>query len=250
MESAHSQLLMSARDQVTGATCPVVTSRSAVFAKFVRTPVFLYVLLIYRISSPTTLLALPHDLLEQILLYLDAEDVRKCTLVSKRINDFILSSVILRYRLACHAAGVVDNPYCTLSFAERYEALMKREKAWCRFQPTFIKTFDDAHKPVSICDLTSGVYVSDDSEGHNLHYCFLPSTPDDVLRWTTVPSHAPTKNWNSRPLYILEVGMAVDEHDLMVNVISCVLQNLFYECRFSLQMPGRRMMIKEAIQYT
>ncbi|KAF8335207.1 hypothetical protein F5887DRAFT_1079286 [Amanita rubescens] len=210
---------MSARDQVTGATCPVVT-RSAVFAKFVHTPVFLYVLLIYRISSPTTLLALPHDLLEQTFLYLDAEDVRKCTLVSRRINDFILSSVILRYRLACHAAGVVDNPYCTLSFAKRYEALMKREKAWCRFQPAFIKTFNDVYKPISICDLTSGVYLYGDREGHNVHYCFLPSTPDDVLRWTTVPGHAPIKNWNHSRVNILEVGMAVEEHDLMVIVNS------------------------------
>jgi len=192
-------------------------------------PVFLHVLLIYRISSPTTLLALPHDVVERIFLYLDAEDVRKCTLVSMQLNSFIRSSVILRYRLACYVAGVVDNSYCTLSFAERYDALMKREKSWYRFQPAFMKTFDDAHEPFPICDLTSGVYLYGDSEGHNLHYCFLPSTPDDVLRWITIPSHAPIKNWNRDCVHIHKVGMAVDEHDLMINVISCVRQNLFYE---------------------
>ena len=226
MESTHGQSLRSARDEVTRATCPIVTE-GAIFAKFVRTTVFLYVLLIYRISSPTTLLALPQDVLERILLYLDVQDVRKCTMVSMQISDFIRSSVILRYRLACHAAGVVDNPYCALSFAERYEALMKQEKAWCMFQPAFIKTFDDAHEPFPICDLTSGVYLYGDSEGHNLHYCLLPSTPDDALRWTTIPSHAPIKNWNHRRVHIHRVGIAIDEHDLMVNVISCVHQTCF-----------------------
>ena len=142
-------------------------------------------------------------------------------MVSMQINNFIHSSVTLRYRLACDAAGVVDNLYCTLSFAERHEALTKREKEGCRFQPGFIKMFDDAHKPFPICDLISGVYLYGDSEGHNLTYCSLPSTPDDILRWTTIPSHAPIKNWDHH-------WMAVDEHDLMVNVISCVHQNLFY----------------------
>ncbi|KAF8337266.1 hypothetical protein F5887DRAFT_890629, partial [Amanita rubescens] len=141
------------------------------------------------------LLALPHDLLERIFLYLDAQDVRRRTFVSRRINNFVPSSVILRYRLACHAAGVVDNPCCNLSFAERYEALIKREKAWWRFQPAFIKTFHDAFKASPICSLTSGVHLYGESGGRNLHYCFLPSTPDDVLRWTTIPSHAPVKNW-------------------------------------------------------
>ncbi|KAF8627030.1 hypothetical protein AX15_004565 [Amanita polypyramis BW_CC] len=203
VDSMRGKAPRSTRNEATGAMCPVVT-RSAVFDSA---------------NSPTTLLALPHDMLERILLYLDAEDVRKCTLVSMQINRFIRSSVILRYRLACYVAGVVDNPYCTLSFAERYDALMKREKAWCRFQPAFIKSFDDAHEPFPICNLTSGVYLYGDNEGHNLHCCFLPSTPDDVLQWITIPSHAPTKNWNRRCVHIHGVGVAVDEHDLMINVI-------------------------------
>jgi len=157
-------------------------------------------------------------------MHLDAQDVRKCMPVSKQINNFIHSSVILRYRLACHAAGVVDNTYCTLSFAARYEALMKREKEWCRFQPAFIKTFD-VHDRFPPCELTSGVYLYRDVSRHNLHYCFLPSTPDEVLRWTAVPNHTPIVEltWNRpRADIIREVRMAIDEHDLVVNVISCV----------------------------
>ena len=214
---------------VTGATCPILT-QSAFFEKFVRTSVFIYILLIHRISTPTTLLALPRELLEQIFLYLDAQDVRKCTLVSRRINDFTRSSLVLRHRLACDAAGVVDNPYCKFSVTERYDALMKREKAWRRFQPVFTKMFDDVHEPsFPTCSLTSSVYLYGEycDREDCLRYCFLPSTPDDVLRWTTiVPRHAPFTNWNHGKDSIRRVGMAVDEHDLVVNVISCVCQNL------------------------
>ncbi|KAF8316028.1 hypothetical protein F5887DRAFT_1167534 [Amanita rubescens] len=186
-------MTLSARDDVTGATC-----------------------------NPTTSLPLPGDLLEEIFMHLDAQDLRKCLPVSKQINNFIHSSVILRYRLACHAAGVVDNTYCTLSFAARYEALMKREKAWCRFQPAFIKTFDDVHNRYPVWDLTSGVYLyyfHVSVHIYHLHYCLLPSTPDDVLRWTAIPNHTPIVEltWNRpRADIIREAGMAIDEHDLMV----------------------------------
>jgi hypothetical protein len=184
-------------------------------------------LLIYRISNPTTLLPVPDDLLEQIFMHLDAQDVRKCMLVSKQINDFICSSMILRYRLACHAAGVVDNTYCTLSFAARYEALMKRERAWCRFQPAFIKTFgsDDVHSRFPMWNLTSGVYLTCDAFANNLRYCFLPSTPNDVLQWTTIPKHTPIVEltWNRPRADVTRgAGMAIDEHDLVVNVLWCV----------------------------
>src|SRR6266576_3025482 len=53
-----------------------------------------------------------------------------------------------------------------------------------------------ANQQFHTCDLKSRVYLYGDSEGHNLRYCFLPSAPDDVLRWTTVPSHAPIRGWD------------------------------------------------------
>lgn len=179
-------------------------------------------------SNPSTLLALPLDLLEQILLRMDAQDIRTCTLLSKGFNIFIRSSVVLQYLIACHAAGVVDNQRCKLPYAERHEALLKREKAWCRFQPVFTKTFDVPNElPFGIHKLTAGVFLLVDDNHRDLHYCTLPSTPDEVPQWATIHGHGPEKDWNGA---IVDVGMAVYEHDLIVNVISCVHNNLFHEC--------------------
>jgi len=186
-------------------------------------------------SSPSTLLALPLDLLEQILLRLDAQDIRTCALLSKEFNIFIRSSIVLQHLIACHAAGVVDNPHCKLSYAERYEALSKREKAWCRFQPVFKKTFDVPNEPCfGIHKLSGGIYLLGDSNRQDLRYCTLPSTPDEVPQWATIRGHGLKKDWKGA---IVNVGMAIYEHDLIVNVISFVHNNLFHGCLFSISLP-------------
>jgi hypothetical protein len=184
--------------------------------------------------NPSTLLALPLDLLEQILLQLDAQDVRTCALLSKEFNTFIRSSIVLQYLIACHAAGVVDNPHCKLSYAERYEALSKREKAWRRFQPLFTKKFNVPNKlPFGIHKLSAGVYLLGDSNGRDLRYCTLPSTPDEVPQWATIHGHGPKKDWNGA---VVNVGMAIYEHDLIVNVISFVHNNWIPGCLFSVSL--------------
>ncbi|KAF8329211.1 hypothetical protein F5887DRAFT_1111444 [Amanita rubescens] len=169
-------------------------------------------------SNPSTLLALPLDLREQILLQLDGQDIRTCTLLSKEFNIFIRSSIVLQYLIACHAAGVVDNPYCKLSYAERYEALSKREEAWRMFLPVFTRKFDVPNElRFGIHKLNAGVYLLGDSNGRDLRYCTLPSTPDEVPQWATIHGHGPQKDWNGS---IVNVGMAIYEHDLIVNVVS------------------------------
>ena len=125
------------------------------------------------------LLRLPHELLENILLQLDPLSVKACALWSREFITIIRSSIALRYLLACHAAGVVDNPRGKLSRAARYEALRKREKGWRRLQPVFTQTFDIRHAPSRTCGLTAGrgVYLP---RRRHLHYCTIPSTPNDV----------------------------------------------------------------------
>ncbi|KAF8335199.1 hypothetical protein F5887DRAFT_892119, partial [Amanita rubescens] len=178
------------------------------------------------------LLALPPDLLERILLQLDGQDVITCSLISRQFNIFIRSSIILQYRIACHAAGVVDNPHCKLSYPERHEALSKREMAWRRLQPVFTKTFDVPHVPSSLYDLTSGIYCSD-VENQHLHYCSLPSTPEDVLQWNTIYVHGPNKNGDE---CIADMGMAINEHDLIISIVSSRLDAPLNDAVYSLSM--------------
>ncbi len=166
------------------------------------------------------------------VLRLDTQDIRTCTLLSKEFNIFIRSSIVLQYLIACHAAGVVDNPRCKLSYAERYEALLKREKAWCRFQPVFGETFAVPNEPrFDIHKLSEGVYLLGDSNRRDLRCCTLPSTPDEVPQWATIHGHGPKRDWNG---VIIDVGMAVYEHDLIVNVVSFVHKTYFMECIFSI----------------
>src|SRR6266550_6591065 len=107
-------------------------------------------------------LALPDELIEQILLQLDPQDIRTCKLISREFNVFIRSSIVLQYLLACQAAGVIDNPHCNLPYADRYEVLLKREKAWSKLQPAFTTTFDATKEPSSIYDLTAGAFLLGD----------------------------------------------------------------------------------------
>ncbi|KAF8329212.1 hypothetical protein F5887DRAFT_1142549 [Amanita rubescens] len=168
----------------------------------------------------STLLALPLDLREQILVQLDGQDIRTCTLLSKEFNVFIRSSIVLQYLIACHAAGVVDNPRCKLSYAERYEALLKREEAWYRFQPVFTETFDvQSERQFGIHRLSAGIYLLGDNNRRDLRYCTLPSTPDEVPQWATIHGHGPKRDWNGA---IINVGMAIYEHDLIVNAVSLI----------------------------
>ncbi|KAF8731573.1 hypothetical protein AX14_004682 [Amanita brunnescens Koide BX004] len=161
------------------------------------------------------LLRLPHELLENILLQLDPLSVKACALWSREFITIIRSSIALRYLLACHAAGVVDNPHCKLSYAECYEALRKREKGWCRLQPAFIQTFDVWHGFTLKYDLTSGVYLQVAYRDVGVHYCTLPSTPNNVPRWAAINAFGPSSNGDEE-LQIVDVGMAIHEHDLVV----------------------------------
>ena len=161
---------------------------------------------------------LPRELLEQILLQLDPLSVKACALLSREFITIIRSSLALRYLLACHTAGVVDNPRCKLSYAERYEALRKREKGWCGLQPTFTQTFDIKYGPSFKHDLTAGIYLHAHVDYRDLHYCALPSTPNDVPRWSAINAFGPSSNQDEE-LEIVDVGMAVYEHDLLASVM-------------------------------
>lgn len=128
----------------------------------------------------------------------------------------------------------MDNSHCKLSYPERHEALLKRENAWRTLQPVFTKTFDVLHVPSSFYDLTSGVYCSGDVGRQDVHYCSLPSRPEDILQWNTIYGHGPNRNWDGA---IVDMGMAIYEHDLIVNIISFVYHNLFNKLTFSFSIP-------------
>ncbi|KAM6501846.1 hypothetical protein JOM56_001823 [Amanita muscaria] len=174
---------------------------------------------------PATIsLTLPRELMERILLLLDIEHILTCRLVNREFNESIQSSMLLQYFLACTAAGVIDNPRSSLSYAERLEALGKREDAWRNLNPVFEMTIEVNHPPSSISTygLTGGAYFLKDSNQGDLHYCHLPSSPQESPRWIRIPGHGPGEG---RPGNFVSFAIAVYEHDLIINVISSDIGN-------------------------
>ena len=145
-----------------------------------------------------TLLTLPHELVERILLWLATESVQTCRLVNRELNAIIQSSTALQYFQACEAAGVIDNPQSPFSYAERLEALAKREDSWRKLKPVFETTIKGNRLPSSMSYFTAGAYFIDDNNKKDVHYCYLPSSPGVSPRWTRIPAHGPEKNWSGR----------------------------------------------------
>ncbi|KIL60576.1 hypothetical protein M378DRAFT_83581, partial [Amanita muscaria Koide BX008] len=162
-------------------------------------------------------LPLPHELVERILLMLDTKSTLKCRLVNREFNAIIQSSTLVQYYLACTAAGVIDNPQSPLSYAERLEALKKREDAWRKLNPVFETTIKANDQPSTSYELTAGNYFLCDDRWKDLHYCHLPSSLQDNPQWVRIPGHGPGQGWSGS---IVDMGMAVYEHDLVVSVIS------------------------------
>ncbi|KAM6499814.1 hypothetical protein JOM56_005322 [Amanita muscaria] len=164
------------------------------------------------------LLTLPYELMERILLLLPAEYVQICRLVNRALNETIQSSTLLQYFQACQAAGVIDNPRSSLSYAERLQALKKRAEAWRKLKPVFEMTILDTHSPTSsICRSTEGVYFITDDNRKDLNYCHLPSFPQDNPRWIRIPGHGPALDWSG---ILVNFAAALHEHDLIVNFIT------------------------------
>ncbi|KAM6497451.1 hypothetical protein JOM56_007924 [Amanita muscaria] len=169
---------------------------------------------------PTTIsLPLPHELMEHILLLVDTKSMLKCRLVNREFNAIIQSSTLVQYSLACKAAGVINNSQSPLSYAERLEALKKREDAWKKLTPVFETTIKVIEQSSTFYELSAGNYFILDKSGKDLYYCRLPSSPQDNPQWLRIPGHDPGSG------FIVDTGMAVYEHDLVVNVISSEVGN-------------------------
>ena len=162
-----------------------------------------------------TLLDLPNEIILHILLSLNDPDLLPAICLCHQLYD--LGSVDLRvqYRLACYAAGVVDNPNCALPVYERFETLKRREQAWKTLTVRRKATARVEHLPTGIYDLTGGVYFL--GEGLPLGGTGAYTRK---LRWLRLPSveDAPAEiEWNVIDIgkFISDLGLSIPENDLV-----------------------------------
>jgi hypothetical protein len=180
----------------------------------------------------TSLLHIPPELIIRILQYLSPEDIiscrRTCRTMYNKCND-----PYLRYLVQMGRCGVSDDLRPGLCYSDRHRILERREEAWEML---------DFRKPVQVCvpfgptgvsdfiyDFTGGAFLlgtrlySANRRPHHWQptvgysYVSLPSFFSEEENQKEV-------QWMGLNLgiQILDVGLAVHEHDLIAALTMCV----------------------------
>ncbi|KAI9462680.1 hypothetical protein F5148DRAFT_982664 [Russula earlei] len=168
-----------------------------------------------------TLLQIPPELISCILLYLSARDILSCRLTCRTLYDLSGSSP-MRYLVQMERSAVTDDVRPGLSYPERLRILEKREEAW---------EVLDFRRSVQVCvpfastgiyDFTGGAFLlgtrlSSTSRRLTEGYSYLPlpslsSVGDQKLEWVKL----------GLGVQVLDVGLAVHEHDLIAALTACV----------------------------
>ena len=166
------------------------------------------------------LLQLPTEILVQILQKLDIDELFSCQLTSKYLDHLIRQSIVVQYSVALCTAMAEDNPCLSLTVAEKFKALKSSEDAWTFLRPDFTTSIPVTYNQSGVYDLTGGVYLLSNSTRTALHYLKLPSKQGDETDWKVLRSNKS----------IIDIGLSIFEHDLMVNVVMFVVFHVFNPC--------------------
>ncbi|TEB26755.1 hypothetical protein FA13DRAFT_1010701 [Coprinellus micaceus] len=152
------------------------------------------------------LLALPDEILAQIVLLLPTPDILHSRLVCFKLSSIISSSVEIQYRIALETSGLEDNGTCSsFSPSEKLSKLLRGQKAWRKFKPQFIKPVKVQHLPSGIYDLSGGIYLLGSDRMLDLDYAVLPERDGEDAEWKSI---------ELQETY-LDMGLCIDEHDLV-----------------------------------
>ncbi|KAH6910643.1 hypothetical protein BKA70DRAFT_1370960 [Coprinopsis sp. MPI-PUGE-AT-0042] len=159
-------------------------------------------------SSP--LLSLPPELLIAILRNLPLVDVYRCEGVCTSLRTIIKASSDLQYAIALEAECYDDVP-SAVGFSEKLERLRRGTEAWRRQKTAFVKDIEVKHNVSGIYDLAGGVYLLGDISKHSMFWLRLPEREEDEVIWNSFKV----------PESIIDIGLAIDEHDLSEWLIPC-----------------------------
>ncbi|CAL1712229.1 unnamed protein product [Somion occarium] len=174
------------------------------------------------------LLDLPPELLIRIFLLFDNPgDVLACSRTNRNVYTLVVEDVRIQYHIETLAARVTNNPKCMLPIAERLARLKRREAAWRDLSVRRSTTVPISYSPTGIYDLSGGVYFL----GERQHIGQL-ATLTRSLRWIRLPSVEEDREereiqWNKIDVGkdIADLGLALDEHDLVAVAFFEVQQN-------------------------
>jgi F-box domain len=178
----------------------------------------------------TSLLHFPPELINSILLYLSAHDILSCRRTCRALCS-LCSDSQLRYLVQMERSAVIDDIRPGLCYPDRPRILEKREEAWevldFRRSVQVSVPFDST----GIYDFTGGafllgtrLYSANRRPTVGYSYLSLPSlsdAQDQKLEWKGL----------NLGVQILDVGLAVHEHDLMAALTACVFSFLVFFVR-------------------
>lgn len=175
----------------------------------------------------TCLLHIPPEVISCILLYLSPYDIISCQRTCRTLYDLCNDS-LLRYLVQMERSAVSDDIRPGLPYPDRLRILKDREEAWTMldFRRTVHVTVP--FNSTGIYDFTGGAFLL----GTRLYSA--SRRPTVGYSYFSLPSLSDIKDqkleWNgpSLGIQILDVGMAVQEHDLIAALTACVFFSLLF----------------------
>ncbi|KAJ7662067.1 hypothetical protein DFH06DRAFT_1191362 [Mycena polygramma] len=159
------------------------------------------------------LLDVPPELLVHILSFLSLDALHECRQVSRFLAEFISSSIELQYLVATALANVTDNPSTTIPIFERLAKLQARELGFAEVNASWMVSVPVTFQSSGLYELSGGLFWLGEHQRQALRYLELPSEP--------VREDEPPPEWErislpSSERMIIDFGLAIDEHDLIV----------------------------------
>jgi len=184
-------------------------------------------------------LDLPHEILIEILCYLDVIDTYNCKRTCRLLCNIISDSVKRQYFTLIKIAGMQDNPYCKLPIADRLSALKSRESSWRFATWSSFTGIDVPSRWTGVYDLTSSVYLLGKSS--DLEYDVTTGVQTIKLPYQD-HNHTGLVEWTefNFGMNIIDFGTAIEEHDLLACVSSYVIYLFLLADVLMLVLQGER----------
>jgi hypothetical protein len=178
-----------------------------------------------QVTRSISLLHIPPELISRILLHLSPHDIISCKRTCRMLYD-MCSEPVLRYLVQMERCAVSDDMRPGLGYLGRLRILEMREEAWAMLDFRRSVQVPVPFDATNIYDLTGGVYLlgttldcTNRRPTFGYSYVSLSSlsdVQDQKLEWRGLNLETP----------ILDVGLAVDEHDLIAALMVCVFPAL------------------------
>jgi hypothetical protein len=168
-------------------------------------------------------LDLPPELIVSIISYLSPHDIISCQRTCRKLCD-VCKDTALRYLVQMERFGVSDDLWPGISYPERLLLLQRREEAWANLDFSKSVQVTVPFESTGIYDFTGGAFLL----GTRLHA--TRRRPTIGYSYVTLPSLSssetedPNSKWHGLYLgiQVLDVGLAVHEHDLIALLTACV----------------------------